>query len=172
MNRGYFLTALGVVLLTAAGCDYAVLRFLTPPPTAETNLALATQTVAHLRTLSVGQTREEVLRRMGADPAPGCIEWSWDYWEHYLRHNGYLRCVKTEMIQSPYRTAALEGGGVRYEALFYYTGGISADGRITDGQVTPVLIGDGKLVGWGWDHPLVKKIGFTPSGARSPAEPQ
>ena len=179
MRQGHALIALGLVLLTGVGCDPLVFQLppevLTPAPTAATNLRFATETVARLRTLSVGQTREEVLQRMSAQPVEGCVEWSWADWEFYLRHFGYLRCIKTAAIRSPYRVVTFESGGVPYETLFYYSGGMSPDGVISDGQLTPVLIGNGKLIGWGWDHPLVKQLGpnlSAPQAAATPAGPR
>ncbi len=159
MKREQALAILAVVFLAAAGCTYGSLDYVVSGPKAETNLEVATRTVAQLKTLAAGQSRDEVLERLRLDPVEGCVEWSWESREFYLRHNGWLRCVKTELIRSPYRTASIESGGVRYEALFYYTGGTGPEGGITDQQLTPVLMGNDKLVGWGWDHPLVKQLG-------------
>ena len=173
MKRAYVLTALVAVLLTAAGCifGYGALDYVVPGPKAETNLEFATRTVAQLKTLAAGQSREEVLERMRVEPVEGCVEWSWEALEFYLRHNGWLRCVKTELIRSPYRTASLESEGVRHEALFYYTGGTGPEGGITDRQLTPVLIVGGKLIGWGWDHPLIRQLGPSLSAAPSATAP-
>ena len=169
MKRGFFLTALLAVSLAAAGCPYVGLQYFVPPPNAESNLQFATRTVAQLKTLAAGQSRDEVLERLRLDPVEGCVEWNWESREFYLRHNGWLRCVKTDLIRSPYRTASLEIDGIRHEALFYYTGGTGPEGGITDQQLTPVLIIGGKLIGWGWDHPLVKQLGPRLAAARSTA---
>ena len=172
MRRGYFFATLAVVLLAAAGCTYgSSLYYIVPDPKAATNLEVATQTVAKLKTLAVGQSRDEVLERLRLDPVEGCVEWSWESREFYLRHHAYLRCIKTELIRSPYRTASLESDGVRYEALFYYTGGTGPEGGITDQQLTPVLLGNDKVVGWGWRHPLVKQLGPLLSAAQAAAAP-
>ena len=173
MKNVYVRTALVAVLLTAAGCifGYGPVDYLVPDPKAETNLEFATRTVAQLKKLAVGQSRDEVLERMRLDPVEGCVEWSWESREFYLRHNGWLRCVKTELIRSPYRTASLERGGVRYEALFYYTGGTGPEGGITDQQLTPVLLGNDKLVGWGWGHPVVQQLGPGLSATQSVLTP-
>ena len=175
MRRGYTLITMALVLLTGVGCDPLAFRLptevLAPAPSAVANLQFATETVARLQTLSVGQPREEVVGRMRAEPVEGCVEWSWDNWEFYLRHNGYLRCIKSELIPSPYRAQTLESEGGRYEMLFYYTGGMSPSGRITLQQLTPVLIGDGRLAGWGWDHPLVRQLSPGLSTAQSAAAP-
>ena len=173
MKRVYVLTALAAVLLTASGClfGYSPVDYIVPAPTAETNLKFATRTVAQLKTLAAGQSRDEVLAKLHLDPVEGCVEWSWENSEFYLRHNGWLRCVKTELIRSPYRTASLEIDGVRHEALFYYTGGTGPEGGITDQQLTPVLIVGGKLIGWGWEHPLMKQLRAGLAAAQSAASP-
>ena len=171
MKRVYVLAALVAVLLTAAGCifGYSPVEYIVPAPKAGTNLEFATRTVAQLKTLAVGQSRDEVMARMNAEPVEGCVEWSWSAYEFYLRHNGYLRCIKTTLLQNPYRTASLEIDGISHETLFYYTGGTGPEGGITDQQLTPVLIVGGKLVGWGWEHPLMKQLGPRFSAAPVPA---
>jgi hypothetical protein len=173
MKKVYVLTALVAVLLTAAGCifGYSPVDYIVPAPKAETNLEFATRTVAQLKTLAVGQSRDEVLERLRLDPVEGCVEWSWASREFYLRHNGYLRCIKTTLLQSPYRTASLEIDGISHEALFYYTGSTGPEGGITDQQLTPVLIIGGKLVGWGWEHPLMKQLRAGLAAAQAAAAP-
>ena len=70
MKRVCVLTALVAVLLTAAGClfGYGAVDYIVPAPKAETNLEIATRTVAQLKTLAVGQSRDEVLERLRLDP--------------------------------------------------------------------------------------------------------
>jgi hypothetical protein len=159
MRRGYFFTVLAGAGFALAGCTYVDLDYAVLSPKAGTNLEFATRTVAQLKTLAAGQSRDEVLERMRLDPVEGCVEWSWESREFYLRHNGWLRCITTTLLQSPYRTASLEIDGIRHEALFYYTGGTGPEGGITDQQLTPVLIVGGKLIGWGWEYPLMKQLG-------------
>jgi len=173
MKRVYVLTALVAVLLTASGCifGYSPVDYIVPAPTAETNLEFATRTVAQLKTLAVGQSRDAVLERLRLEPVEGCVEWSWEAREFYLRHNGWLRCIKTTLLQSPYRIASLEIEGISHEALFYYTGGTGPEGGITDQQLTPVLIVGGKLIGWGWEHPLMKQLRAGLAAAQSAASP-
>lgn len=173
MKRVYVFAALVAVLLTASGClfGYGAVDYIVPDPKAETNLEFAARTVAQLKTLAVGQSRDEVLERMRLEPIEGCVGWSWESREFYLRHNGWLRCIKSELIQSPYRTASIEIDGIRHEALFYYTGGTGPEGGITDQQLTPVLIVGGRLVGRGWDHPLMKQLGAGLAAAHAAAAP-
>ncbi len=153
-----------LMVFTLAGCDYWATRLVTPKPTAESNLDFATDKALRLQTVAVGQTRDEVMKRMGTDQVQGCVEWSWKDSEYYLRTVGsYLRCTKQVTIKSPHRTVSFDGGGVPYEVLLYYTGGVGPDGDITDAQMTPVVIGNGRVVGWGWQNPAVQRLGLAPS---------
>src|SRR5439155_3040183 len=144
--------------LVLAACSASNVATYTPYPTPDKNLDLAALHVAHLKTLTVGQSREEVLERMKADPMEGCVQWGWTTWAQLQRMLGWLPCEKTEVIQSPFRTQTLEQGGMRYEVLFYYTGGVAPKGMISDQQLTPVVIENGKLSGWGWEHPLTQQL--------------
>ena len=147
-----------VGMLVLAACSASNVATFTRYPTPDKNLDLATLNVAHLKALTVGQSREEVLERMKADPVEGCIKWGWSTWAQIQRALGLLPCEKREVIQSPYRTQTLEQGGTSYEVLFYYTGGVDPDGMITHRQLTPVVIENGKLSGWGWGHPLAQQL--------------
>src|SRR3989475_4286550 len=95
-------------LLVLAACSASNVATLTRYPTPDKNLDLATLNVAHLKTLTVGQSREEVLERMKADPVEGCIQWGWSTWAQIQRALGWLPCEKREAIQSPYRTRSEE----------------------------------------------------------------
>ncbi len=151
-------TALAMVSFALVACSPPSFSTYTPYPTPDKNLDLAARNVAHLKTLTVGQSREEVLERMKADPVEGCIEWSWTTWDQIQRGLGLLPCEKRAVIQSPYRTQQLGQAGASYEVLFYYTGGADPDGKITNNQLTPVIIENGKLLGWGWEHPLAQQL--------------
>lgn len=59
---------------------------------------------------------------------------------------------KSEVITNPYRTEAYESRGVHFEVLYYYTDVKAADGAITDDELTPLVLADGKLDGWGWGY--------------------
>jgi tetratricopeptide (TPR) repeat protein len=145
-------------LLVFAACSASNVATFTPYPTPDKNLDLAALNVARLKTLTIGQSREEVLERMKADPVDGCVKWRWSTWASVQRMLGWLPCEKREVIQNPYRTQTLEQGGTRYEVLFYYTGGVDPGGMISNQQLTPVIIENGKLAGWGWGHPLAQRI--------------
>ncbi len=45
-----------------------------------------------------------------------------------------------------------QGAGHRFEILYYYTDQKSADGAITDDELTPLVMKDGALDGWGWAY--------------------
>jgi tetratricopeptide (TPR) repeat protein len=145
-------------LLVFAACSASNFATLTSYPTPDKNLDLATLNVAQLKTLTVGQSREEVLVRMRAAPVEGCIKFGWSTWAQVQRALGWLPCEKREVIPNPYRTQTLEQGGMSYEVLFYYTGGVEQEGRITHRELTPVIIENGKLSGWGWGHPLTQQL--------------
>jgi len=56
-----------------------------------------------------------------------------------------------ERINNPYRTETTRGkDGEMYEVLFYYTDLKKRDEAITDDELTPIVLKDGKVVGWGW----------------------
>jgi hypothetical protein len=57
-----------------------------------------------------------------------------------------------KQINNPYRTEANRtADGVSVEILFYYTDQRESDGAITDDELTPLVIEDGVLAGWGWN---------------------
>jgi Protein of unknown function (DUF3192). len=55
-------------------------------------------------------------------------------------------------INNPYRTEMYRSQGHTFELLLYYTDKKRADGAITDDELTPLVIMDGKLDGWGWSY--------------------
>jgi hypothetical protein len=105
----------------------------------------------HLRMLTPGMTKDVVLATMGIAPVSRC-----------LRSTGGI-CHEFETIDNPYRRSYLDVGRKRYELLYYYTDDQKRDLRyyyqelkrheseLGDDQLTPVLLEDGKLVGWGKD---------------------
>lgn len=52
---------------------------------------------------------------------------------------------------NPYRTEIVrDDNGQIYEIIFYYTDVKKRDGAISDDELTPVVIMDEKVIGWGW----------------------
>src|SRR5437879_13663735 len=115
-------------MLVLAACSASNFATFTPYPTPDKNLDLATLNVAHLKTLTVGQSREEVLERMKADPVEGCVQWGWSTWAQIQRALGWLPCEQRAAVQSPCRTQTLEQGGLRVEVLVYQTRGRDPEG--------------------------------------------
>ena len=80
--------------------------------------------------LSLGLSKSEVLQIMGIET---------------IKAGG-------DRITNPYRTETLKGEDRRiYEVLFYYTDFKKRDGAVSDDELTPLVIKDGKLIGWGWN---------------------
>ncbi len=63
------------------------------------------------------------------------------------------------VITNPYRNEMYRSSGHVFELLLYYTDIQKADGAITDDELTPLIVKDGKLDGWGWSYwnDIVKK---------------
>ena len=71
--------------------------------------------------------------------------------------------MEWETIDNPYRQSAINVDGKRYEVFYYYTDDEERDLRyyyqelkkhetdLRDDQLTPILLENGKLVGWGQD---------------------
>ena len=111
-----------IVLLSLilAGCSSLYL---------DTSDLLRDQNKENLKKLSAGQPKNLVMELMGTDPSKGVFMW----------------------IDNPYRTEVLAGkDGKTYEVLYYYTDMKTRDDKITDDELTPVVLQDGKLVGWGY----------------------
>ena len=80
--------------------------------------------------LSISMTKQQVLEIMGTET------------------------IKTQgappSIANPYKTETFPGNsGQLYEILFYYTDLNNRDGLITEDELTPIVIEDDKLIGWG-----------------------
>ena len=58
-------------------------------------------------------------------------------------------------IENPFRIEVQSSDKNIYRILYYYTDLVKADGFITDDELTPVILKNNKLVGWGrdvWDR--------------------
>ena len=58
-------------------------------------------------------------------------------------------------IENPFRIEVQSSDKNIYRVLYYYTDLVKADGFITDDELTPVILKNNKLVGWGrdvWDR--------------------
>ena len=92
--------------------------------------AIRSQNRQSLMSLSPGMTKQEVLVVMGT--------------KVIMSEDG--------QINNPYRTEMYRSQGHAFELLLYYTDKKRADGAITDDELTPLVIMDGKLDGWGWSY--------------------
>ncbi|MBY0400213.1 DUF3192 domain-containing protein [Myxococcota bacterium] len=136
--------ALAVSLVIHVGC-----RSWIAVPTLDTVRA---QNRERLSQLTVGMSKAEVLAVMGTESIQ-------TYSRTALPSAPFSQTIpeankaryRAERISNPYRTetsASAEGEFV--ELLFYYTDRQAADEGITNDELTPLVIENGKLAGWGW----------------------
>ena len=89
-----------------------------------------------LNRLSVGMTKDQVLATMGTQTYKANIG------------GGF---AGGELITNPYRSEThLANDGETIEVLMYYTDVKNRDGAITDDELTPVVLKNSLLIGWGW----------------------
>ena len=106
---------------------------------------------APLKMLQPGMTKDVVFATMGTHAVSRCV------------HSTGGICMEWETIDNPYRQSAINVDGKRYEVFYYYTDDEERDLRyyyqelkkhetdLRDDQLTPILLENGKLVGWGQD---------------------
>lgn len=56
------------------------------------------------------------------------------------------------VITNPYRTEMYKINDDIFEVFLYYTDLKKNDGAITDDELTPIIIKNGKVDGWGWSY--------------------
>lgn len=91
---------------------------------------------AKLFLLEVGQTRQQVLEEMGTEPQT--------FNQGVFRSDG--------VVPNPYDSETHLKGATEIEVLYYVTNVQNKDGVITDDELTPLVLVDGILVGWGWSY--------------------
>jgi hypothetical protein len=84
-------------------------------------------------------SRDEVLSVMPA----GSIQ-------TYQNQFGHLGGGRDMRIPNPYRTAYFQIPTGRVEVIYYYTDVLRRDGVVTYNELTPLLLENDALVGWGW----------------------
>jgi hypothetical protein len=91
---------------------------------------------AKLFRLEPGQTREQVLEEMGTEPQK------------------FNRGVfgSQGVVPNPYDSETHLKGSTEIEVLYYATHIQNTDGVITNDELTPLVLVDGILVGWGWTY--------------------
>jgi hypothetical protein len=91
---------------------------------------------AKLFLLEVGQTRQQVLEEMGTEPQT--------FNQGVFRSDG--------VVPNPYDSETHLVGATEIEVLYYVTNVQNKDGVITNDELTPLVLVDGILVGWGWSY--------------------
>lgn len=91
---------------------------------------------AKLFRLEVGQTRQQVLEEMGTEPQ--------------IFNQGVFR--SDGVVPNPYDSETHLVGSTEIEVLYYVTNIQNKDGVITNDELTPLVLVDGILVGWGWTY--------------------
>lgn len=132
------------VLALVVGC-----RTWIPVQTVET---VRDQNRERLVGLSVGMTKAQVLEMMGTETVQTYTRSALPSKKGSKTVSDEIRALyRGKRISNPYRTEATRtADGVHVEVLFYYTDQREHDGAITDDELTPLVIEDGTLAGWGW----------------------
>ena len=88
--------------------------------------------------LSIGMEKTDVLRVMG---------------------NRQVKDSQLGTVTNPYKSEIFKAQEKVFEIWYYYTDRTVADGMISEGELTPVIFEDERLVGWGegFFQDLVKK---------------
>jgi len=84
-----------------------------------------------LMSLSTGLSKQEVLEKMGTKT---------------------IKADDGTVVTNPYRTEMYRAKGSVFELLLYYTDIQKSDGAITDDELTPIVLKDGQVDGWGWSY--------------------
>lgn len=84
----------------------------------------------NLQKLSIGMTKEQVLETMGTEPF---------IWNNMT-------------IANPFRVSMLRSSDSMYEVFYYVVKVVTDDGIIDENELIPIVLENGKLVGWGWDY--------------------
>jgi hypothetical protein len=91
---------------------------------------------AKLFRLEVGQTRQQVLEEMGTEPQT--------FNQGVFRSDG--------VVPNPYDSETHLVGSTEIEVLYYVTNVQNKDGVISNDELTPLVLVNGILVGWGWPY--------------------
>jgi hypothetical protein len=103
--------------------------------------------------LEKGMTREQVREVMGTEP---------------MEYNRGL--FRTAAIPNPWDEEAHVVGGESVAILYYVTNIQDSDGEIGDDELTPLVLVQGRLAGWGWPflEAFEARIGLERVGPRAP----
>ncbi len=85
-----------------------------------------------LQAVELGMSLEQVHEAMGTDPV-------------WLGDAGW--------VPNPYRTESFrDSNGDRLDVLYYYTHLTKRDDLVTDDELTPIVLRQGAVDGWGWPY--------------------
>lgn len=59
--------------------------------------------------------------------------------------------IEEKSIDNPYKRELKTRGNRQFEVLYYYTHVKERDRKITEDELTPVVLENDRLIGWGWD---------------------
>ena len=90
---------------------------------------MLSRNLTNLNKLAVGMTREEVVQTMGT----------------------FASRTSDSLVPNPYRTEPFLVGTTQYEALYYLTRKYPPFTSIKLSQATPVVLKNGKVIGWSND---------------------
>ena len=112
----------------------------------------------HLDELRVGMERSEVLDLMGVGEQKQLVGSERQGPIGTDRDSMGVMAVQipiggdSPILYNPHRSELYEGDGSTWEVLYYYTHIARDDGRVTEDELTPLVLRDGTLTGWGWTH--------------------
>ena len=116
------------VIAAVIGCASCANMYIDPIET------MRNQNAQNISQLSVGMSKQDIYQIMGTETA-----------------GGLLGPIMHTRIPNPYRNETLDGvDGKSYEILFYYTRVNSHDDVVTDDELTPVVLQNGRVVGIGY----------------------
>ena len=111
-----------------------------PPPL--TIDLVRSQNRERLTKLSVGMSKDEVLSVMGTETIQTQVRVGTGI---YATNQDLMR------VTNPWRSETLKSKeGVFVEVLYYLTDMKAADNAVTDDELTPIVLEDSAVVGWGW----------------------
>ncbi|MFH1094388.1 MAG: DUF3192 domain-containing protein [Candidatus Omnitrophota bacterium] len=97
----------------------------------------------NLMKLSIGMTKDEVIKIMGKDTKTAYKN------PAMLNILSYGMAAESQKISNPYRSEILPGKDKTLEVWYYVTDDKTGKGIITDDCLTPLVFDNGKLIGWG-----------------------
>lgn len=112
--------------------------FLNVNNCAPTSDAVRAENRSNLLKLSIGMTKENVIKIMGNKTITTIIK------------DGTFFGTLGTVINNPFRSEILRGKDKVFEVIYYYTDKKKADSAITDDELTPLVFDNGILMGWGW----------------------